>query len=75
MRALRRARAEAYGPTLGFELARENVVAPDLVRFVYLERFASGCVVRAVACDDSPAEWQLTGLRHLKLEAAFEMLT
>lgn len=63
-----------YGPTLGFDLVRENVVAADLVRFVYLERFASGCVVWGLTCYNSPAGWQLIGLRHLKLEAAFEML-
>lgn len=63
-----------YRPTQGLGLARENLVTPDLGRFVYLERFASGCVVRAVTCYDSPAGWQLIDLRHLKREAAFEML-
>jgi hypothetical protein len=63
-----------YGPSVGFEFARETAVSPDVARFVYLERFAHGCVVWSVACYQGQQGWQLAGLRHLKLDAAFELL-
>ncbi len=63
-----------YGRSLGVERIRETVVAPDAVRFAYLERFQQGCVVWVVVCYNSPEGWQLVGFRHLKLEAAFNDL-
>jgi hypothetical protein len=66
--------SKPYGPSLGVELVRETAVAPDAVRFAYLERFARGCVVWVVVCYNSPDGWQLAGFRHLKLEAAFDEL-
>jgi hypothetical protein len=63
-----------YGPSIGFELTRETAVAPDVARFVYIERFAHGCFVWSVACYQGQQGWQLAGLRHLKLDAAFELL-
>jgi hypothetical protein len=66
--------SKPYGPSLGVELVRERAVAPDAVRFAYLERFARGCAVWVIDCYHSPDGWQLAGFRHLKLEAAFELL-
>ena len=66
--------ANIYGKSLSIELARENVVSQDIVRFTYLERHEHGCGVWSIVCYNSPSGWQVIGFRHLKVEVAFEML-
>jgi hypothetical protein len=65
---------QQYGPSRGFEFVRENVVSEDIARFVYLERFAHGCIVWTIVCYNTPTGWQVIGFQHLKLEAAFQVL-
>ena len=65
---------KAYGQPSEFEFVRETAISPSVVRFAYLEKFPHGCVVWVIACYDGPQGWQVLGFRHLKLEAAFDML-
>jgi hypothetical protein len=66
--------AAQYGRSRGIELARENVVSDDIVRFTYVERFDHDCVVWSVVCYNTAQGWQIIGFQNLKLESAFEML-
>lgn len=63
-----------YGRSLGIDFAREYAINKDLARFVYLERFADGCVAWIITCYNGAKGWQLVGLRHMKVDAAFETL-
>ena len=63
-----------HGKSLGFELARETVIAPDIVRFTYIERFEHDCMVWTFVCYNSPGGWQVIAFRNTSVDGAFALL-
>jgi hypothetical protein len=55
----RKAFADAYGPPVDFEFARETVLVPALVRVTYAEKYARGCLLWVIVVYNSPDGWQV----------------
>jgi hypothetical protein len=74
MFALREHTATLSGPSVEFEFAREIVLSPSLVRVVYTEKFARGCLLWVTVVYNSSDGWQVVAFSVNRSDDGFSAL-